>query len=140
MQRCCRHPLHVRPDPQIHTQLNKRVVSARSRLQQDRHPFLGRNEIRPLRQFSQGGARRDLPASEAIRQSYEGKLDLQFDQPQYQCAKGEISSPRIIMRNNQLTQHFQIFKIVLSKAFDLRCTIPEIENVGEPLLLYQSVG
>jgi GTP-binding protein of the ras superfamily involved in termination of M-phase len=34
----------------------------------------------------------------------------------------------------------QIFKIVLSKAFDLKCTIPEIENVGEPLLLYQSVG
>lgn len=35
---------------------------------------------------------------------------------------------------------WQIFKIVLSKAFDLRCTIPEIEHVGEPLLLYQSVG
>jgi len=34
----------------------------------------------------------------------------------------------------------KIFKIVLSKAFDLKCTIPEIENVGEPLLLYQSVG
>jgi len=34
----------------------------------------------------------------------------------------------------------QIFKIVLSKAFDLRCTIPEIEHVGEPLLLYQTVG
>ncbi|KAK4193030.1 P-loop containing nucleoside triphosphate hydrolase protein [Podospora australis] len=33
----------------------------------------------------------------------------------------------------------QIFKIVLSKAFDLKCTIPEISNVGEPLLLYQSV-
>ncbi|KAI0403414.1 GTP-binding protein [Xylaria palmicola] len=33
---------------------------------------------------------------------------------------------------------WQIFKIVLSKAFDLKCTIPEIENVGEPLLLYQS--
>jgi hypothetical protein len=33
----------------------------------------------------------------------------------------------------------QIFKIVLSKAFDLKCTIPEIENVGEPLLLYQAV-
>lgn len=32
----------------------------------------------------------------------------------------------------------QIFKIVLSKAFDLKCTIPEIENVGEPLLLYQN--
>ncbi|KAK5736269.1 Ras GTPase tem1 [Elasticomyces elasticus] len=34
----------------------------------------------------------------------------------------------------------KIFKIVLAKAFDLRCTIPEIENVGEPLLLYQSLG
>ncbi|KAF2838160.1 small GTPase [Patellaria atrata CBS 101060] len=34
----------------------------------------------------------------------------------------------------------KIFKIVLSKAFDLRCTIPEIEHIGEPLLLYQSVG
>lgn len=37
-----------------------------------------------------------------------------------------------------LTLEPQIFKIVLSKAFDLKCTIPEIENVGEPLLLYQS--
>lgn len=34
----------------------------------------------------------------------------------------------------------KIFKIVLSKAFDLKCTIPEIENVGEPLLLYQTTG
>ena len=38
------------------------------------------------------------------------------------------------------TDRSQIFKIVLAKAFDLRCTIPEIENVGEPLLLYTSVG
>lgn len=37
-----------------------------------------------------------------------------------------------------LAHLLQIFKIVLSKAFDLKCTIPEIENVGEPLLLYQS--
>jgi GTP-binding protein of the ras superfamily involved in termination of M-phase len=37
------------------------------------------------------------------------------------------------------TDHPQIFKIVLSKAFDLKCTIPEIENIGEPLLLYQAV-
>lgn len=37
------------------------------------------------------------------------------------------------------TYFVQIFKIVLSKAFDLRCTIPEIQNSGEPLLLYQDV-
>lgn len=40
---------------------------------------------------------------------------------------------------NQLTV-LQIFKIVLSKAFDLKCTIPEIQNTGEPLLIYQSVA
>ena len=40
--------------------------------------------------------------------------------------------------DNQNADSLQIFKIVLSKAFDLKCTIPEIENVGEPLLLYQS--
>ncbi|KAK9478803.1 P-loop containing nucleoside triphosphate hydrolase protein [Lipomyces japonicus] len=33
----------------------------------------------------------------------------------------------------------KIFKIVLSKAFDLKCTIPEITAVGEPLLIYQDV-
>ncbi|KAL2221959.1 putative GTP binding protein [Thermoascus aurantiacus ATCC 26904] len=33
----------------------------------------------------------------------------------------------------------KIFKIVLSKAFDLKCTIPEITNIGEPLLIYQNV-
>ena len=41
--------------------------------------------------------------------------------------------------SSELTNTTQIFKIVLSKAFDLKCTIPEIENLGEPLLIYQSV-
>lgn len=31
----------------------------------------------------------------------------------------------------------KIFKIVLSKAFDLKLTIPELTNIGEPLLIYQ---
>jgi GTP-binding protein of the ras superfamily involved in termination of M-phase len=30
----------------------------------------------------------------------------------------------------------KIFKIVLAKAFDLKCTIPEIQSVGEPILTY----
>jgi Gtp-binding protein of the ras superfamily involved in termination of M-phase len=33
----------------------------------------------------------------------------------------------------------KIFKIVLAKAFDLKCTIPEIEGVGEPVLIYVDV-
>nr|CAA04846.1 sid3 [Schizosaccharomyces pombe] len=30
----------------------------------------------------------------------------------------------------------KIFKIVLAKVFDLKCTIPEIKNVGDPILEY----
>jgi len=33
----------------------------------------------------------------------------------------------------------KIFKIVLAKAFDLKCVIPEIEGVGEPILIYVDV-
>ena len=33
----------------------------------------------------------------------------------------------------------KIFKIVLAKAFDLKCVIPEIEGVGEPVLIYVDV-
>lgn len=32
----------------------------------------------------------------------------------------------------------KIFKIVLAKAFDLKCVIQEIDAVGEPVLLYVS--
>ncbi|KAF8816405.1 small GTPase [Phlegmacium glaucopus] len=33
----------------------------------------------------------------------------------------------------------KIFKIVLAKAFDLKCVIPEIEGIGEPILIYVDV-
>ena len=33
----------------------------------------------------------------------------------------------------------KILKIVLTKAFDLKCVIPEIKGVGEPVLLYVDV-
>jgi GTP-binding protein of the ras superfamily involved in termination of M-phase len=31
----------------------------------------------------------------------------------------------------------KIFKIVLAKVFDLKSTVTEITNIGEPLLLFQ---
>jgi len=34
----------------------------------------------------------------------------------------------------------KIFKIVLAKAFDLQCTIPEITKVGDPLIEYQKAS
>lgn len=32
--------------------------------------------------------------------------------------------------------HRQMFKVVLSKVFDLRCNLEEITGAGEPLLLF----
>ncbi|RXW17151.1 hypothetical protein EST38_g8703 [Candolleomyces aberdarensis] len=40
---------------------------------------------------------------------------------------------------NLRSQPLKIFKIVLAKAFDLKCVIPEIEGVGEPILIYVDV-
>ncbi|KAK3708333.1 Ras GTPase tem1 [Vermiconidia calcicola] len=51
-----------------------------------------------------------------------------------------MKAPLIFSSTSHSINVQKIFKIVLSKAFDLRCTIPEIEHVGEPLLLYQSVA
>ncbi|ORY76028.1 P-loop containing nucleoside triphosphate hydrolase protein [Protomyces lactucae-debilis] len=34
----------------------------------------------------------------------------------------------------------KIFKIVLSKAFELKCTIPEVTEIGEPILEYIHAG
>ncbi|CAI2162157.1 13804_t:CDS:2 [Funneliformis geosporum] len=34
----------------------------------------------------------------------------------------------------------KIFKIVLSKAFDLKCTIPEIKDIGAPILEYNAAS
>ncbi|KAH7033562.1 P-loop containing nucleoside triphosphate hydrolase protein [Microdochium trichocladiopsis] len=49
-----------------------------------------------------------------------------------------MRAPLIFSSTSHSINVQKIFKIVLSKAFDLKCTIPEIENVGEPLLLYQA--
>ncbi|KAK5167610.1 Ras GTPase tem1 [Saxophila tyrrhenica] len=51
-----------------------------------------------------------------------------------------MKAPLIFSSTSHSINVQKIFKIVLSKAFDLRCTIPEIEHVGEPLLLYQGSG
>lgn len=72
----------------------------------------------------------------SFRKGNARRPDFQQHESQYQRAKGSCSFATIL--NIQGANWSQIFKIVLSKAFDLKCTIPEIENVGEPLLLYQN--
>ncbi|GAA6010486.1 hypothetical protein JCM10207_001328 [Rhodosporidiobolus poonsookiae] len=50
-----------------------------------------------------------------------------------------MKAPLIFCSTSHSINVQKIFKIVLSKAFDLKCTIPEIDGVGEPLLIYLDV-
>ncbi|GAA5826690.1 hypothetical protein JCM11251_002856 [Rhodosporidiobolus azoricus] len=50
-----------------------------------------------------------------------------------------MKAPLIFCSTSHSINVQKIFKIVLSKAFDLKCTIPEIKDVGEPLLIYLDV-
>ncbi|KDE06485.1 septum-promoting GTP-binding protein 1, variant [Microbotryum lychnidis-dioicae p1A1 Lamole] len=50
-----------------------------------------------------------------------------------------MKAPLIFCSTSHSINVQKIFKIVLSKAFDLKCTIPEITEVGEPLLIYVDV-
>ncbi|KJE97098.1 sid3 [Capsaspora owczarzaki ATCC 30864] len=47
-----------------------------------------------------------------------------------------MKAPLIFCSTSHAINVQKIFKIVLSKAFDLKCTIPLIENVGEPIIEY----
>jgi len=77
-------------------------------------------------------------SSQAKRFAKAMKASLIFSSTSHSINVQKVSLP--FLSHTPYIDHHQIFKIVLSKAFDLRCTIPEIENVGEPLLLYQSIG
>lgn len=48
-----------------------------------------------------------------------------------------MKAPVIFTLTSKSINVQKIFKVILSKAFDLRLNIPEITNVGEPLLIYQ---
>lgn len=50
-----------------------------------------------------------------------------------------MKAPLIFCSTSHSINVQKIFKIVLSKSFDLKCTIPEIHDVGEPLLIYLDV-
>lgn len=47
-----------------------------------------------------------------------------------------MRAPLIFTSTSASVHLVAVFKIVLAKAFDLRCTIPEITGAGEPLLIY----
>ena len=49
-----------------------------------------------------------------------------------------MKAPLIFCSTSHAINVQKIFKVLLAKAFDLKCTIPEIKGGGEPLLIYVS--
>ncbi|ODN97241.1 septum-promoting GTP-binding protein 1 [Cryptococcus wingfieldii CBS 7118] len=50
-----------------------------------------------------------------------------------------MHAPLIFCSTSHSINVQKIFKIVLAKAFDLKCVIPEIDEVGEPIIIYQDL-
>ncbi|CCF48852.1 hypothetical protein NDA18_004231 [Ustilago nuda] len=50
-----------------------------------------------------------------------------------------MKAPLIFCSTSHAINVQKIFKVLLAKAFDLKCTIPEIKGGGEPLLIYLDV-
>lgn len=49
-----------------------------------------------------------------------------------------MKAPLIFCSTSHAINVQKIFKVVLSKAFSLNCTIPEISVIGEPILEYKN--
>jgi len=47
-----------------------------------------------------------------------------------------MKAPLVFCSSSQAIHIQKIFKIVLSKAFDLKCTVPRIDQIGAPILEY----
>ncbi|KAI9294962.1 GTPase Spg1 [Neoconidiobolus thromboides FSU 785] len=48
-----------------------------------------------------------------------------------------MRAPLIFCSTSHSINVQKVFKVVLSKAFDLKCTIPEISDIGAPILEYE---
>ena len=151
LQRRRRHSLHVRSIEEINTELGERMVSTSERIQQGRehlfhasfvrssftvdgHSIPDWNQVRHLCHVSEGRARGDHKTGGRF-QSTCARTHCSTNPKAKRFAKAMHAS--LIFCSTQASINVQkIFKIVLAKAFDLKCVIPEIEGVGEPVLLY----
>lgn len=69
-----------------------------------------------------------------IDQSQQDQLEITQQAKKFGSA---MRAPVIFCSTSHLINVQKIFKIVLSKAFDLKLNLDEIVNVGEPILLYK---
>mmetsp|Transcript_5475 Transcript_5475/g.16173 ORF Transcript_5475/g.16173 Transcript_5475/m.16173 type:complete len:217 (-) Transcript_5475:44-694(-) len=49
---------------------------------------------------------------------------------------GAMKAPLVFTSSTESINVLKLFKVILSRVFAIRCTLPRVENVGEPLLLF----
>jgi len=104
----------------------------------DGHSIPDWNQVRHLCHVSEGRAGGDHKTGERSQTTYARTHRLTPNPKAKRFAKAMHAS--LIFCSTQASINVQkIFKIVLAKAFDLKCVIPEIEGIGEPVLLYVDV-
>lgn len=47
-----------------------------------------------------------------------------------------MKAPLIFTSSSHSINVQKIFKIILAKVFDLKCTIPQVEKTGDPIIQY----
>ena len=104
----------------------------------DGHTFFNRYKIRPVRHFSTRRTRRNHQTSsfDALHSFNNILLCSTIQAKRFARA---MHASLIFCSTSASINVQKIFKIVLAKAFDLKCVIPEIEGVGEPILIYVDV-
>ena len=100
------------------------------------------NSIKDWYRQTRGFNRTAIPF--LVGTKYDVFIELTIEE-QYQITKqakkyaSAMNAPLIFSSTSASINIQKIFKIVISKAFDLRLKIPEITNTGEPILLYQDI-
>ena len=49
---------------------------------------------------------------------------------------GAMKAPLIFTSSTESINVLKLFKVILSRVFAIRCTLPQVEGVGEPLLIF----
>ena len=140
LQRCGGHLIHVRPLSQVDAQLGEGVVPSGKGVQQG--AFFSSYDMGIGADFEHCIMQTAIPF--LIGTKFDTFATFPRDEQEEITKQAKrfakaMHASLIFCSTSASINVQKIFKIVLAKAFDLKCVIPEIEGVGEPVLLYVDV-
>ena len=108
--------IHVRPVEERYTSLDQEWYPPVPRLESDGPRHLSRDEVRHLHH---------APPEE--REA--------IDRDARRFARA-MKAPVVFTSSTESINVLKLFKVILARSFGLNCTIPQLTEVGEPLLIF----